>query len=136
MMVCVENGTVSVRVSSPWVTRRTRRMVCEPSFSTLTRSSLFRTMPLESRDRRGRQLAIGGLRTLAVGDDGHRAVLVDDQTAGELAIDIVDVHGDPGCFVLIGLENPSSWSALVGHRPERHLLAVDGDGGLIGRCAR
>ena len=49
MMVCVENGTVSVRVSSPWVTRRTRRMVCEPSFSTLTRSSLFRTMPLESR---------------------------------------------------------------------------------------
>ena len=84
------------------------------------------------QDRRGRQLAVGGLRTLAVGDDGHRAVLVDDQTAGELAVDIVDVHGDPGRFVLIGLEESEQLVGAGGHRPERHLLAVDGDGGLIG----
>ena len=48
-MVCVPKGTAFVRVSSPCVTRRTRRIVSPLSFSTLTRSSLFSVMPLESR---------------------------------------------------------------------------------------
>ena len=49
MIVCVEYGTDLVRVSCPWVTRWTRRIVSEPSSSTLTRSSLPTLMPLESR---------------------------------------------------------------------------------------
>ena len=64
-------------------------------------------------NRRGGELAIRRDRRFAVGDDRHRAGLVDDEAAGELAVDVVDVHGDFRGLVLVLLENPSSWEALV-----------------------
>ena len=63
-MVCVSNGTSFVRVSSPCVTLRTRRMVFPPSFSTLTRSSLLSVMPLESRMEAAGSLPFGATELL------------------------------------------------------------------------
>ena len=55
-------------------------------------------------DGGGRQLAIGGHRAFAVGDDGDRPGLVDHQAAGELVVHVLDVDGDLRGVVLVFLE--------------------------------
>lgn len=84
-------------------------------------------------NRRGGKLAIRRDRRFAVGDDRHRAGLVDDEAAGELAVDVVDVHGDFRGLVLVLLEKPEQLGGAGRHGPERHALSVDADGRLI--CA-
>ena len=50
------------------------------------------------------QFAVGGHGSLAVRNDGDRAILIDDQSAGELVVHIVDVDGDFCGVVLVFLE--------------------------------
>ena len=49
-------------------------------------------------------VAVGGHGSLAVRNDGDRAILIDDQSAGELVVHIVDVDGDLRGVVLVFLE--------------------------------
>ena len=83
-----------------------------------------------------RQLAVGRYGTFTVGDDGHRAVLIDDQASGELVVNVIDVDGDLRRLHFVRLEESKQLIGAGRHRPERHFLAVDGDGGLIGAAYR
>ena len=88
---------------------------------------------MESRIDAAGSLPFGATDVFAVGDDRHRAGLVDDEAAGELAVDVVDVHGDFRGLVLVLLEKPEQLGGAGRHGPERHVLSVDADGRLI--CA-
>ena len=83
-----------------------------------------------------RQFAIWCFGALPVCDDGDRPVLVDDQSAGEFVVHVVDINGDfcRVCFVLFEKANQLFGAGC--HCPERHFLPVDGDGGLVGASYR
>ena len=83
-------------------------------------------------DGGGRQLAIGGHRAFAVGDDGDRPGLVDHQAAGELVVHVLDVDGDLRGVVLVFLEKSQQLVGTGGHGPEGNGRAVDVDSGLVG----
>ena len=50
------------------------------------------------------QFAVGGHGSLAVRNDGDRAILIDHQAAGELVVHVLDVDGDLRGVVLVFLE--------------------------------
>ena len=78
------------------------------------------------------QFAVGGHGSLAVRNDGDRAILIDDQSAGELVVHIVDVDGDFCGVVLVFLEKSQQLVGTGGHGPEGNGRAVDVDSGLVG----
>ncbi len=87
-------------------------------------------------DRCRRKLAVRCHGGFAVRDDGDGALLVDDQPAGQLVVHIADVDGHLRGLRFVLLEETKQLFGAGGHRPERHLLSVDGDGGLIGAFHR
>lgn len=58
---------------------------------------------------------------------GDRAILIDDQSAGELVVHIVDVDGDFCGVVLVFLEKSQQLVGTGGHGPEGNGRAVDVD---------
>ena len=81
----------------------------------------------------GGQLAVRRHRAFPVRDDGDGPLLVDDETAGELVVDVADIDGDFRRFGFVLVEEVQQLLGAGRDRPERHFLAVDGDGGLV--CA-
>ena len=75
----------------------------------------------------------GKTTILRVRDDGDGPLLVDDETAGELVVDVADIDGDFRRFGFVLVEEVQQLLGAGRDRPERHFLAVDGDGGLV--CA-
>ena len=78
-----------------------------------------------------RQFAIGGFGSLTVRDDGDRAGLVDDQTAGELVVHVIDIDRDFGGVGVVLLKEAEQLVCAGGHGPEWYGSAVNGDGGLV-----
>ena len=113
MTVWVENGTDSVRVCSPCVTRRTRRIVSSPFFSTLTRSSLFSTMPLASRIEAAGRLPSGAteLAPSAMTVTGPSALMTSPPVSWLYTLPMSTVIRAASCS--LASKNSSSCSALV-----------------------
>lgn len=125
-----------MRVSSPCVTRRTRQDRFAVVFSTADAILLVQRDAFGVKNGGRRQFAIRRFGALPVCDDGDRPVLVDDQSAGEFVVHVVDIDGDfcRVCFVLF--EESDQLFGAGRHCPEGHFLPVDGDGGLVGASYR